>query len=221
MIWGSGLIGTALRPFDRSDATFFAAGISDSTCTDPAEFARETALVNTALESDAGTMVYFSTASAYDPSKADSPYVAHKIAMEKLVARGAESWLCLRISNVVGRGGNPNLFLNYLVQSMRQQRPVRVYSRATRNLIDVADVAELATRLVSTKPKNRVVNIAHPQSLSASRIVQLAEEVLGIQALKEPVDEGAAFDIDASEVADQFELSAPDYVRHLFERYYL
>ncbi len=221
MILGSGLIGTALVPFDRPDVTFLASGVSDSKCTDPAEFAREASLIEAALESATGTVVYFSSAGIYDPSKARSPYVAHKQAMEMLVAEGAESWLCLRASNVVGRGGNPNLLLNYLVKCMRNGIPIPVYRWATRNLVDVADVAAIAATLASREPLNRVVNIAHPQSLPVSEIVDLAEEVLGIQAIKEPVDKGAAFDIDASEVADYFELSAPDYVRRLFERYYL
>ena len=60
--------------------------------------------------------------------------------MERLVEDLAHKYLILRVSNAVGKGGNPNLLMNYLVNSVKEEKIINVHTLATRNLIDADDI---------------------------------------------------------------------------------
>lgn len=42
--------------------------------------------------------------------------------MEQIVEELANQFLILRVSNAVGKGGNPNLLMNYLVNAFHQEK---------------------------------------------------------------------------------------------------
>ena len=91
MIIGSGLVAKAfMSSFERSNHRWiYAAGVSNSDCLDPYEFARERRRLKEALQagSEAQFFVYFSTCSVADLQARSTEYVRHKIAMEELVSQ--------------------------------------------------------------------------------------------------------------------------------------
>lgn len=106
MIIGSGDISSVLT--DRDDLTFFASGVSDSSCSDLTKFKREADLLFKMPRHQ--HLVYFSTLSIY---YGHSPYVAHKKRMELLVRDLFQSYTIVRIGNI-DWGKNPHTLINYL-----------------------------------------------------------------------------------------------------------
>ncbi len=103
---GSGDIASVLTP--RRGAIFFAAGVSNSSCTDPEQFNREK-LRLLAMPKNL-CIFYFSTISIYYKK---SPYVTHKKRMEALIRSNWNNYNIIRIGNI-DFGTNPNTFINFL-----------------------------------------------------------------------------------------------------------
>jgi len=108
MIIGNGDIANALREHDsrRKAMLYFASGVSNSLCDDPKEFKRERDLL---LDQHYNQrLIYFSTLSIYYKF---SPYVAHKIQMER-IAKSFPEHCIIRLGNI-DWGRNPNTIINY------------------------------------------------------------------------------------------------------------
>ncbi|AZA87213.1 hypothetical protein EG349_10640 [Chryseobacterium shandongense] len=87
MIIGNGIMANALQPYDKEDVIFFASGVSNSLEKEASEFDRETTLLKSVISRNPDKkLIYFSTCSIYDPTKSESPYVIHKLKVEKLIA---------------------------------------------------------------------------------------------------------------------------------------
>ena len=142
MIIGRGLIASIFAQYDEDDLLIFASGVSNSLEVRAAEFEREKSLLINSLNSYPDKkIIYFSTCSICDPSKQESPYVLHKLAMEKLIDGHAQRSIILRIGNVVGHGGNPNTLFNFLSNCIRNDLHFTLHSKAGRILIDAAHIA--------------------------------------------------------------------------------
>ena len=74
--------------------------------------------------------------------------------MEQIIKNSCERYLILRVSNAVGRGGNPNLLMNYIVHSVKNNHTINVHTKATRNLIDTDDIKNITF----DSPKTIVAN---------------------------------------------------------------
>lgn len=106
MVIGRGDIASVLA--DRDNITFFASGVSYSSCSDLNKFKREIDLLKQMPRHQ--HLVYFSTLSIY---YGHSPYVAHKKRMELLVKDLFQSYTIVRIGNI-DWGTNPHTLINYL-----------------------------------------------------------------------------------------------------------
>lgn len=123
MIVGHGDISTAL--IDNEEITFFASGVSDSSCSSPYQFNREAELLK--QQPRKKHLVYFSTLAIYYNW---NPYVAHKKRMEQLVKDLFESYTIVRIGNI-SWGKNPNTLINYL-----KAHPGAEVQKVYRHIID-------------------------------------------------------------------------------------
>jgi nucleoside-diphosphate-sugar epimerase len=225
MIIGNGLLAQAFAPTftDDPDVIVFASGVSNSRETRPEAFARERALLSATLTRN-GFILYFSTCSTHDPELVGSPYVRHKIEMERL-AQSAARCAIFRLPQVVGHTPNPHTLTNHLHRQISAGTPVQVWLHARRNLIDVSDVAAIVTRLVRNHQADRVVtNIACPFSIAIPDLVRIFEQVLDIRAVCDNVDAGASYDIEAGlaiETARQAGIRFDQhYVSNLIWKYY-
>lgn len=179
----------------------FASGVSNSRATDAAQFQRERALLARALAAGKVT-VYFGTCSVDDPELRETPYVRHKLEMEKLVAAGKEN-LILRVPQAVGRTSNPHTLTNFVHAHIVSGSPFQVWRNARRNFIDVAHVAAIATSLVREMGlRGTTVNVAAPESTAMPELVRTFEKVLGREARCEMLDAGGAYPIDARLACD-------------------
>jgi nucleoside-diphosphate-sugar epimerase len=227
MIIGSGLIATAMSPvFAEQDLCIFAAGVSNSSCRDDAEFARERARLVQAMDehSRAGRFVYFGTCSVGDPEAVQSQYVQHKFAMETLVAEHPRH-VIFRLPQVVGHTPNPHTLLNYLYARISRSESFAVWMNSTRNVLCVEDIARLVRWLVLHEDSvNETISIAHPQSVRILEIVTAFEKITRKRAIFSELPLGSAYTIDCARIAGAISSSGVDfgndYLGRVLTKYY-
>lgn len=225
MIIGRGLIASLFLDDDRDDIIFFASGVSNSLETRVEEFLREENLIKkTIAENPEKTFVYFSTCSIYDSSKTGSDYVLHKLKMEQLIKNNHNQFLILRVSNAVGKGGNPNLLMNYLVRSIKNNETINVHTKATRNLIDAADVKQITFDLIEKYDFNKIVNLAYMQNYSIIEILEIIEDFYNIKLDLNLIKNGSGYDINIPDIEDYFRINnltnKESYLYKILEKYY-
>lgn len=225
MIIGNGLIASLFKDIDQTNVIYFASGVSNSAETDPLQFKREEDLIRkTMTENPDDLFVYFSTCSMYDSSKNNSAYVLHKHKMEELIMQSTSSYLILRVSNAVGKGGNPNLLMNYLVRSLKEGQSINVHTKATRNLIDVEDIKNITLELVASKDYNKIINIAFPENYSITELVTIVENFFGLKTAHKMIPTGSGYQISIPEVENYFIkkqlINKESYLCRILEKYY-
>ena len=225
MIIGNGLIASLFKNIDSENIIFFASGVSNSSETNLEQFQREENLVLKTLEqSDDKLFIYFSTCSIYDSSKTNSPYVLHKLHMEEIVKSNASQFLILRVSNAVGKGGNPNLLMNYLVRSVQNNETINVHTKATRNLIDAEDVKNLTLQFIKDQNFNKIYNLAYLQNYSVIEILEILEKKYQKKLNLNLIKSGSGYQINIPEVENYFLENGlqnkESYLCNILEKYY-
>jgi nucleoside-diphosphate-sugar epimerase len=226
MIVGNGLLATAFAPRFASDRalTVFASGVANSRETRLAEFERERDLLQHTLQA-APVMMYFSTCSVHDPELSQSPYVQHKLAMERLIQEAGSQHAIVRLPQVVGLSANPHTLTNYLYRQISTGERFQLWLQARRNLIDVTDIVAIVSHLVDARQiAGASLNVACPFSVLVLDIVRAFETLLGVSAVFDPVTAGADYPIDttlAQAAAAQIGLVFDDhYIDKLVRKYY-
>ena len=225
MIVGNGLIASLFKNEDQENVVFFASGVSNSTETDPNQFLREENLLLKTLDENTDKLfIYFSTCSIYDSSKTNSFYVLHKLRMEELVKSKAKKYLILRVSNAVGKGGNPNLLMNYLIRSVEKNETITVHTKATRNLIDAEDIQNITLQLIESQNYNRIINLAYPQNYSIIEILEILERHYDKKLPLNLVKAGSGYEINITETESYFRKNGLEnkemYLCNILEKYY-
>lgn len=225
MIIGNGLIANLFRENDRENVVFFASGVSNSLETEKSAFMREENLLRKTLEENPEKIfIYFSTCSLYDSSKNGSFYVNHKLRMEQIVEELSRNFLILRVSNAVGKGGNPNLLMNYLVNAFHQEKEITVHTLATRNLIDADDIKNITLKFINENILNKIINIAYLENFSTSEILEILEKYFNKSAKKSFVKSGQSYLISIPEVESYFTennlTNKEAYLCRILDRYY-
>jgi nucleoside-diphosphate-sugar epimerase len=226
VIVGRGLIARAFEAAFGDDAgvVIFASGCSNSDETSAAAFAREEALLRETLAATSSHVVYFSTCSVVDPERNATPYVRHKLAMERLASQGA-SFSVFRLPQVAGHTDNPHTLMSFLHSRIAGGATFAVWRNAWRNIIDVEDMAAIATEMIRDPGcRRRVLNIASPSAVRVPELVRTYERVLGVAARVEEIDRGSHYDVDIAEcsaVAGRLGIEfGPDYVERVVRKYY-
>jgi len=225
MIVGNGLIASLFVDNDDDNVIFFASGVSNSLETRVEEFLREENLIkNTISENTDKVFVYFSTCSIYDSSKTGSDYVLHKLKMEQLIKKSCPRFLILRVSNAVGKGGNPNLLMNYIVKAVKNDETINVHTQATRNLIDADDIRNVTFDLLKQQSLNKIINVAYSKNYSILEIVEVVEKFyhkkININLLKS----GSGYDINIPEIEQYFietnQVGKEIYLYNILQKYF-
>ena len=225
MIVGNGLIANLFRENDRENVVFFASGVSNSLETEKSAFLREENLLRKHLtENPEKIFIYFSTCSIYDSSKNGSLYVNHKLKMERLVEELAKKYVILRVSNAVGKGGNPNLLMNYLVNAFHQEKEITVHTLATRNLIDADDVKNITLKFINENSFNKIINVAYLENFSTTQILEILEKHFNKTAKTSLVKSGQSYLISIPEAEAYFAenklTEKKEYLLRIIKRYY-
>jgi len=225
MIVGRGLLASLFIENDREDTVFFASGVSNSLEERTEEFLREETLIRSTIEQNTDkTFVYFSTCSIYDSSKTGSDYVLHKLKMEQIIKNSCKKYLILRVSNAVGKGGNPNLLMNYLIRSIKNKETINVHTKATRNLIDAEDIKDITFMLLDNQALNKIVNVAYIQNYAIIEILEIIERFYNTKLDLNLVKSGSGYDINVPDLEDYFRnnglTNKESYLCKILEKYY-
>ncbi|MGV4924093.1 NAD-dependent epimerase/dehydratase family protein [Streptomyces sp. BHT-5-2] len=218
--------------------TLLAAGVSSTRVTDPAEFAREAALVKGELARAAdrgGMVVFLSTASSSlygvrnEPAREDAEphpldgYGQHKLSLEEEVRTAGADWLILRLSHVVGVGQREHQLFPSLLRQMRSGS-VSLHLGASRDLIDVTDVRTALDSLLRQKNRNEVVNVASGILYPMEKVVAGIESRLRVTVHKNLIQappSGTSVSIDKlRRLLPVWPFSfGPDYTERLLDAY--
>lgn len=218
MIIGNGMI--ARRFFGSvyqtlADTIIFASGVSNSKTTDKYEFEREQELMYETIEKYPGAkVVYFGTCSIYDPSVNQSLYIRHKLFMEALIQRIADSYLIIRATNLVGHSTNPHLIMNFLTSKIRNHEPFDYWVNSVRNILDIDNFYEAVVQRMDKN--NETINICNSQSYPILGIIQAIERHYKKRAITIEKDKGSDFQIKGIGL----KIQSDDYLGFLLNKYY-
>lgn len=228
MVIGKGLIASLFINCVEDinhNVVFFASGVSNSLEERNEAFEREEKmLLETINEHSEKKFVYFSTCSIYDPTKHQSKYVLHKLKMENIIKSECKSYLILRVSNATGKGGNPNLLMNYLINAITHNKIIDVYVRATRNIIDTEDIKNITLNLLRNNLLNDTINVAYRENYGILELVELIEKFYNIKARVNIKQEGLSYPINTQKVESYFIQNGKDdkkkYLENILKQYY-
>lgn len=155
MIYGNGMIGSAMIPLDSAKDIFFASGVSNSMETSPDAFMREKKLIEDALALRAPENLrfhYFSTTGVEFLSNDSRAYFHHKKKIEDFLIQEVPShWLKIyRLPNVVGKSRNPHTLTNFIYASIQSGQSHNLLLDAKRELLDVSELAKSVRELLHT-----------------------------------------------------------------------
>jgi nucleoside-diphosphate-sugar epimerase len=227
-IVGSGVVATAFTPHLLSlrDTCIYAAGVSNSTCTDRSEFSRDQNRLQSAIDRmNRGTLlVYFSTCSVLDPADTKNRYALHKRALEEVAASHSRH-LIVRLPQVAGYSNNPHTILNFLHDRIVRSEKFDLWIGASRNIIDVDDVANIVTDLVVRgQCEGETVNVANSRNHNMREIVAVLESLTAKRAYPTLVDRGGEFHIDTQSIQPNLEHLGikfdSEYLTRTLRKYY-
>jgi len=228
MIIGNGQIANSFLPYKNdSKVLIFASGVSNSQESDSKKFTRERTLLRDSINDNKDKIfVYFSTCSVYDLSLKDSKYVKHKIEMENLVVNNSHQFYILRLPQVVGdpRIKNTNLVC-FLFSSILNNKKIDVYSKSTRNFIDLNNVFLVADFLIQNKKYiNEITNIASPHNVSIRDIIQMLEEITSLSLSYDLLDAGYSYEVNIDKIHSldiDLDIFSSSYLKNILKNYYL
>jgi len=141
--------------------------------------------------------------------------------MERYIIENCSDFLILRISNAVGKGGNKNTLINFFVNAIKEKQEITIYTKATRNLVDVEDIKNNTLLLIEKNIKNKIINIAYPINYYISELVAIIEIYLGTKAVKKYEDNGGDYSIDIQIIEEYYKNSDHNkYLEKLLMKYY-
>jgi len=227
MVVGNGLVATAFSIYrGDADKIIFASGVSNSSFANQQEADREYELLRACLkEYPDQQLVYFSTASIYDPSLQGSFYIRHKSNIENYIIANVPRYLIIRASNIVGGGVNPHTLVNRFIHQLSNNEAIEVWKHSTRNLIGLADFFSIVDTLLKQQfYKNTIINVANPNSYSVLQIVDVIAQYLHVTPKVNVIEKGASYSIDISTILPIIHnlglRFTADYLGNLLKHYY-
>jgi dolichol-phosphate mannosyltransferase len=205
MVIGSGVIANRFVDYLlQSEYLIFAGNVNDSSIKEESIFQQEATAVAAALkECQRTTFVYFSSCSILDAELSHSLYVQHKVRMEGLVKELSANYLIVRLPQVMGLNDNKSSLVNYLVDSIGNNKHFELWEKASKNLIDIDDVYEIVCRVLNQKTAlNKTINVASTHQTSVSELVREIEKFFGSSAEYTLINKGTNYSIELQEIRD-------------------
>lgn len=217
MIIGKGLIAKAFEKYNNNDnVIIFSSGVSNSLETRDVEFEREESLLKSNLLLDK-KFIYFSTVSVVDGSL-KSPYINHKIKMEKMISENHNNYLIFRLPIVVGNNANNITFFNSLKDKINNGEELKVFN-VSRYLIDIDDISEKLPKLIDDySEKNKTLNICFDNFSTVKEIIERMEFYLNKNSEKVYIDCDSNNTVDNYYFNNLFKQSN-DYNEIIYQKY--
>jgi nucleoside-diphosphate-sugar epimerase len=220
MIVGSGLIAKSFsRYIDNEEVIIFASGVSNSAEERESEFVREEILLKKYL-SYTKKLIYFSTTSVVDGS-IRTPYINHKIKMEKFISDNHLNYLIFRLPIVVGHFANEVTFFNSIKTKIQSGQNI-IIKNVSRCLIDIDDLKSILPILIDDiNEKNKTLNICFNNFSKVIDIVERMEYYLNSKSSKHFVNCNSNVSVDNTYFLDKFGYlyNSLDYNDVIFIRY--
>jgi len=179
---GKGLIASVFQGKDYGkDVIIFASGVSKSRENSLHNFEKERALLIDTLAQNK-KLIYFSTCSAGASPRITSPYIAHKLKMEKLVLESSSN-IIIRLPQVVGKSRNSSTLVNFFAKKIYRMEPFEIEVNTIRNIIDVDDVRIITEYILEKNEIGEIHDCSLPISFSVLRIVKQLEIILNMKGL--------------------------------------
>lgn len=201
MIVGNGMLAKKFEHFrDDPSVLIFASGVSNSQEKSIEAFRRESDLLAHHLGNFRGaSFIYFGSCGVSGETSKLSPYLKHKRSMEQHVLDHSTGRV-FRLPQVVGSTDNPHTLTNFLRDRILNGESFEVWREAERNLIDMDDVAAIASTCIA---KNYLANgsaysIASERSLKMEEIIAIFQRVLNKQANYTSLPKGEPMLIEAN-----------------------
>lgn len=224
MIIGNGLLSKGLQKIDNFDTVFFASGVSNSKTTDTNEFKREKKLLEQIISKyQKQKIVYFSTYSLLDPSVAEFPYLKHKLNLENFIKENASTFLIVRTGNIVGKQGNPKTILNYIFNSIKNEKKIDVWKNAYRNLLDIEHLVIMLDYIIKNDNNHNTVYLVNPLDYNILSIVEACEVFLGQKGKYTILNRGEKFSFDkelSNFLFKTLSIKTEGYLKMLLTKYY-
>jgi len=134
------------------------------------------------------------TVSENDITEPNSPYGLDKLASEKYIQMYCQLWnidyLILRFFNVYGHGQNPEYaaIITAFKNAAKNNQPLIIYGdgEQTRDFINVNDICNYVSKLLTADVKNDILNIGTGQSISINTLAkQFGNNIIYKEARKE------------------------------------
>ena len=182
MIVGNGMISSYFRRYSNFETNnshiIFASGISSSLNVSDENINRECKLIDDILkENKKIPIIYFSSSFV---GFVDTKYYQHKLNMERYIQDRNESTLIIRIPQLVGSGGNPENFFNFIVNKIKNCETISTSKNTSRALIDVIDLVSFVD---AVKFETGVINFAY---IEMTPVVDICN-IIGNVVMRSPI----------------------------------
>lgn len=224
MIVGNGLIASYFKQHSNYETNnshvIFASGISSSLNVTDENINRECKLVDKILkETKKIPIIYFSSSFV---GFVETKYYQHKLNMERYIQDRNESALIVRIPQLVGRGGNPENFFNFVVNKVKNGEPIITSNNTCRSLIDVVDLVSFVDVV---KYKTGVINFSHIEITSVVDICNFIGDVVGLAPVMNFMDTDNQKMPNNSEIVEhvitKLNINKIGYNKRIIEKYVL
>lgn len=218
MIVGSGLIAKAFEKYNYdNDVLIFSSGVSNSKENRSSEFEREETLIKEYININK-KFIYFSTVSVVDGSK-NSPYIEHKLNIEKFISENHNNYLIFRLPIVVGINSNKVTFFNTIKNKIINNEVIDIYN-VKRYLIDIDDLSSTLPIIIDDKnERNKTINVCYDNFTTVIDIVNKMEFFLKINSPKNFIESDSNYEVDNHFFKTKFPLDYYDYNDRLIEKY--
>lgn len=218
MIVGSGLIAKAFEKYNYdNDVLIFSSGVSNSKENRSSEFEREEKLIKEYININK-KFIYFSTVSVVDGSK-NSPYIEHKLNIEKFISENHNNYLIFRLPIVVGINSNKVTFFNTIKNKIINNEVIDIYN-VKRYLIDIDDLSSTLPIIIDDKnERNKTINVCYDNFTTVIDIVNKMEFFLKTNSPKNFIESDSNYEVDNHFFKTKFPLDFFDYNDRLIEKY--
>ena len=218
MIVGSGLIAKAFEKYNYdNDVLIFSSGVSNSKENRSSEFEREETLIKEYININK-KFIYFSTVSVVDGSK-NSPYIEHKLNIEKFISENHNNYLIFRLPIVVGINSNKVTFFNTIKNKIINNEVIDIYN-VKRYLIDIDDLSSTLPIIIDDKnERNKTINVCYDNFTTVIDIVNKLEFFLKTNSPKNFIESDSNYEVDNHFFKTKFPLDYYDYNDRLIEKY--
>lgn len=180
MIIGSGLIAKVFKDaMLPEDVLLHAAGVSDSSCRDKTEFARDKKLLQLSL-STKKRVIYFSSQGCAGAMPINY-YYEHKKNLEEMILSASGDNIVLRVPQVASRLGNPNNLINFFYSALLNGSIIKCYSGAKRNLIKDINLVPVIDYVLKNNLAG-LISFCAPFNYTPVEIVQQMGLIMGANA---------------------------------------